>query len=224
MSNPLARMLAQAEVNLADVARRSVDSVTLPIKIKSQEIIAEVSGSVSAHIRILAIKAGLAVFAVVTLVVALVYAFAALHGYLVVATGPLEALLIMAALFAVLAVAALVAVVAWPAPKPSSKVVVQAAAVHAKRVAEQTRTKARPAIEDKPVRVAEPDMDLKAGFETIVAALGDAGLRREQAGLKAGLAIANQLRPIQLVSLASLLVSVTVCLSSSLSPWICCTI
>ena len=202
MSNPLSRMLAQAEVSLADVARRSVESVTLPIKIKSQEIVAEVSGSVSAHIRTLAIKAGLAVFAAVMLIVALVYALSALHGYLVTVTGPLEALLIMAALFAVLALAAIVAVVAWPAPQPRSKAVAQAVTVQAKRVAEQTKAKVRPAAEEKIDRLADTDMDLKTGFDTIVAALGDAGLRREQAGLKAGLAIANQLKPIQLVSLA----------------------
>lgn len=202
MSNPLSRMLARAEVNLADVARRSVDSVTLPIKVKSQEIIAEVSGSVAAHARTLAIKAGLAVFAVVMLIVALVYAFSALHHYLVRVTGPLEALVLMAALFAVLALAAVIAVVAWPAPRPANRAVVQAAAVQANRVADQTRATARPSVEEKLGRVAEPDMDLKAGFDTIVDALGDAGLRREQAGLKAGLALAQQLRPIQLVSLA----------------------
>lgn len=203
MTNPLSRMLAQAELNLADVARRSVDSVTLPIKMKSQEVIAEVSSSVIAHIRTLAIKAGLAVFAVVMLIVALVYAVSALHGYLVRVTGPVEALVIMAAIFAVLALAALIAVAAWPAPNPKSKAVVQAAAVQAKRVAEQTRVKAR-AMNDTIDRASEPDMDFKAGFDTIVAALGDAGLRKEQAGLKAGLALANQLRPVQLVSLALL--------------------
>ena len=36
----------------------------------------------------------------------------------------------------------------------------------------------------------------------IVSALGEAGVKREQAGLRAGLTIANQLRPMQVVTLA----------------------
>ncbi len=44
--------------------------------------------------------------------------------------------------------------------------------------------------------------NLKVGFETIVSVLGEAGFRREQAGLKAGLALASQLKPMQIVSLA----------------------
>ena len=43
---------------------------------------------------------------------------------------------------------------------------------------------------------------MKSGLGAIASALGEAGFRREQAGLRAGLAIAEQLKPMQIVSLA----------------------
>ena len=118
----------------------------------------------------------------------------------------------MAAIFLVLAVAAIVAMIAWPsgAPAPSAAVKqAEANALMASRAklleAEAKAATVDPAFSGE-VRESRGmiDPEMSSGLDAVVSALGEAGLRREQAGLKAGLAIAKQLKPMQLISLALL--------------------
>jgi hypothetical protein len=217
MNNPIAQLMAQAEVGLADFSRRTIESVTLPIRLKSQEVVADVSASVKASAISIAIKAGLSLFAGVMLIIALGYGLSALHGYLATVFSPIEATLIMAGVFLALAVIALLVLAFWPSGATKRKAAVPSRVM---LDAEAAVARARSGIEaDAPAakgqaraqaKAAQPTADTTAtsmadmtsGLGAIAAALGEAGFKKEQAGLRAGLAIAQQLKPMQIVSLA----------------------
>ncbi len=213
MNNPLARLLAQAEINLGDVIRRAVDSAAAPIKAKSQELVDDALGTVTTTARNLAVKAALALLAGLLFLAGLAFALAALFRYLEGLTGPIWASLIMAGIFIVLAVLAAVAMAAWPV-KPKAKINPPQTDLDAQRarltMGEAMRSASqRPTASDPDVRpdLSSPpttEQTLNSGLEAVVVALGEAGFTREQAGLRAGLTIAQQLRPMQVVSLALL--------------------
>lgn len=221
MNSSLARLVGQAEAHMAGLGRRAVDSVTTPLRIKSQEIASETIDAVSRTFKVLAIKAVLGLVAAIMAVVAIVYAIAALYEKLLPTLGPVEARLVLAGLFALVAVIAIVALVAWPSGKPATRIVADKAEAEARRAVAEARASLDAATETAAARAkasgateaarrsaADAEVspqsaaDLKSGFETIVSVLGDAGFRREQAGLRAGLALASQLKPMQIVSLA----------------------
>ncbi len=218
MNSSLARLVGQAEAHMAGLGRRAVDSVTTPLRIKSQEIASETIEAVSRTVKVIAIKAVLGLVAAIMAVVAIVYAIAALYQKLLPTLGPVEARLVLAGLFALVAVIAIVALVAWPSGKPAARIAADKAEADAHRAVADARASLGAATEAAAARAkasgaaeaaaayaeAPPPAagDLKGSFETIVSVLGDAGFRREQAGLRAGLALAGQLKPMQIVSLA----------------------
>ena len=222
MKGSLARWIDQAEVGLSEITRRTVQSVTVPIRAKGQELATETIDTVLGIVKTVAIKAVLGLVAAIMVVVAIVYAVAALYQYLLPLLGPVEARLVLAGLFLLIAVIAVVLLILWPRSTPTPKTIVAradkasaAAANGAASVANDARTATRKAeavsghrAEAAAARtgganaVPPPPVDLASGFDTMVSALGDAGFRREQAGLKAGLALASQLKPMQIVSLA----------------------
>lgn len=214
MNSSLARLVGQAEAHMAGLGRRAVDSVTTPLRIKSQEIASETLETVSRTLKVIAIKAVLGLVAAIMAVVAIVYAIAALYEKLLPTLGPVEARLVLAGLFALVAVIAVVALIAWPSGKsPVDKASAKAdhamadanaslASVTEAAAARAKASRAAEAAQSAATASAPPAGDLKSGFETIVSVLGDAGFRREQAGLRAGLALASQLKPMQIVSLA----------------------
>lgn len=220
MNSSLARLVGQAEAHMAGLGRRAVDSVTTPLRIKSQEIASETIEAVSRTVKVIAIKAVLGLVAAIMAVVAIVYAIAALYQKLLPTLGPVEARLVLAGLFALVAVIAIVALVAWPSGKPAARIAADKAEAEAHRAVADARASLAAATEAAAARArasgaAEAAQaaayaegpspaagDLKGSFETIVSVLGDAGFRREQAGLRAGLALASQLKPMQIVSLA----------------------
>lgn len=218
MNSSLARLVGQAEAHMAGLGRRAVDSVTTPLRIKSQEIASETIEAVSRTVKVIAIKAVLGLVAAITAVVAIVYAIAALYQKLLPTLGPVEARLVLAGLFALVAVIAIVALVAWPSGKPAARIAADKAEAEAHRAVADARASLGAATEAAAARAkvsgaaeaaaayaeAPPPAagDLMGSFETIVSVLGDAGFRREQAGLRAGLALASQLKPMQIVSLA----------------------
>lgn len=207
---PIARLLAAAEVNLAAASRRAVEGAVTPLKIKGQELVSDTLDTVAATVRTVAIKAGLAAFAGVMLIVAVVLALMAAYGRLADALGPTKALLVLAGAFLLLAVLGAAGVALVPAaaksgkraaadrPAPPGTPVSDATA----RVAEQTANSyARLGRDDEH---GPTEQALNLGLDTLVSALGEAGFRREQAGLRAGLAMARQLKPMQIASLALL--------------------
>lgn len=206
---PIARLMAAAEVNLASAGRRAVESAIAPLKAKSQEMVSDALGTVTATARTIAIKAGLAAFAGLMVIVAIVLALMAAYTRLDEALGPTKALLIMAGAFALLAILGIAAVALVPAtPKRKPKGVSSVPPANAPlsdataRAADRTvGSYARLGVPDDP---AGTEQALNAGLDTLVSALGEAGFKREQAGLRAGLAIARQLRPMQIASLALL--------------------
>lgn len=221
MNSSLARLFGQAETHMAGLGRRAVDSVTTPLRVKSQEIATETLDVVSRTIKVLAIKAVLGLVAAIMAIVAIVYAIAALYQQLLPILGPVEARLVLAGAFALVAILAVVAMIAWPSGKPSVKRAADKASADAERAAAEARASLTAATHAAEARAkaagvsgaARPSgasaqdpaptaNDLASGFETIVSVLGDAGFRKEQAGLKAGLALASQLKPMQIVSLA----------------------
>lgn len=219
MNSSLARLVGQAEAHIAGLGRRAVDSVTTPLRIKSQEIASETLETVSRTVKVIAIKAVLGLVAAIMIVVAIVYAIAALYEKLLPMLGPVEARLVLAGLFALVAVIAIVALVAWPSGKPVVKTTADKATAEARRAMAEARASLGSSQQAAAARsqvsgaaeaaqaaaygqATPPASDLKTSFETIVSVLGDAGFRREQAGLKAGLALASQLKPMQIVSLA----------------------
>lgn len=219
MNSSLARLVGQAEAHMAGLGRRAVDSVATPLRIRSQEIATDTLEAVSRTLKVIVIKAVLGLVAAIMAVVAIVYAIAALYQKLLPILGPVEARLVLAGAFALVAILAVVAMVAWPGGKPTAKVAADKAGAEADRAmadaraavaaathAAEARAKAAGAAGAAPsaayAQAPPPPADLKDGFETIVSVLGDAGFRREQAGLKAGLALASQLKPMQIVSLA----------------------
>lgn len=215
MNSSLARLVGQAEAHMAGLGRRAVESVTTPLRIKSQEIASETLEAVSRTVKVIAIKAVLGLVAAIMAVVAIVYAIAALYEELLPMLGPVEARLVLAGLFALVAVIAVVALVAWPSGKSPAKAAVNEAAAEAQRAMVDARQSLASTKDAATARAETSDAaaaassntppggsDLKGSFETIVSVLGDAGFRREQAGLRAGLALASQLKPMQIVSLA----------------------
>lgn len=218
MNSSLARLVGQAEAHMAGLGRRAVDSVTTPLRLKSQEIATETLDAVSRTLRVIAIKAVLGLVAAIMAVVAIVYAIAALYQKLLPILGPVEARLVLAGAFALVAILAVVAILVWPSGKPAGKATARKAAARADQAVLEAKTslaaathaaEARAKVAAESVPFADhqgaspaPAGDLKSGFETIISVLGDAGFRREQAGLKAGLALASQLKPMQIVSLA----------------------
>lgn len=193
--NPLARLLAQAEVDIGGVARRAVDSAVAPLKAKSQEVVNEALGTVTATARALAFKAAAAVLAAIMLVAALVFAFAALYHYILQRVGPMDAMLIMGGLFLVLAVIAGAVAAALPLTARAAPAGRSGAAA----ALERPDPRPRPVPDGPP---SEGEQALRSGLDAIVSALGEAGFKREQAGLRAGLSIADKLRPMQVVTLA----------------------
>ncbi len=87
MINPLARMLGQAEVNFADLSRRAVESVTVPIRLKSQEIVADTVDAASRAVKTIVIKGVLGLVAAAMAIVAVVYLVGALEEALLPALG-----------------------------------------------------------------------------------------------------------------------------------------
>lgn len=206
--SPFARLIAAAEVNLAAASRRAVESAAAPIKEKSREIVSDALGTVTATARNVAIKAAFGAFAVVMLIVGIVLALMAAYGKLETILGPVEALLVMAGAFVLLAVVGVVGAMlvptrpkrAKPAPTPPPVQVDLSDATA--RVADQTvGSYARLGQAGEP---GTTEHALDSGLDALVSALGEAGFKREQAGLRAGLAIARQLRPMQVASLALL--------------------
>lgn len=218
MNSSLARLVGQAEAHMAGLGRRAVDSVATPLRIRSQEIATDTLEAVSRTLKVIVIKAVLGLVAAIMAVVAIVYAIAALYQKLLPILGPVEARLVLAGAFALVAILAVVAMVAWPGGKPIAKAAADKAGADADRAMADARAAVAAATHAADVGAkaagaagaapsaayaqAPPPGDLTGGFETIVSVLGDAGFRREQAGLKAGLALASQLKPMQIVSLA----------------------
>lgn len=220
MIGPLARLIDQAEVGLSGITRRAVASVTVPIRQKGQELASETLDTVVGVAKTVAIKAALGLVAAIMAIVAIVYAIAALYAFLLPRLGPVEARLVLAGLFLLIAVVAVVLLLFWPKSVPTAKVLARQAdkaqavvdkdAARLRNDVRAAAVKADVAMERRSEATAAtaaddgqgPAVDLAGGFETMVTALGDAGFRREQAGLRAGLALASQLKPMQIVSLA----------------------
>ncbi len=205
---PIARLLAAAEGNLAAAGRRAVESAVEPLREKGREIVSETLGTVTATAKGLAIKAGLGVFAGIMLIVGIVLALMAAYTRLAEALGPTEALLVMAGAFLLLAILAAVGIALVPTTPKRSPSKPKAPAPGAPlsdatvRAADRTANSyARMAQADDP---GNAEQALGVGLDTLVSALGEAGFKREQAGLRAGIAMARQLRPLQIASLALL--------------------
>ncbi len=210
MIGPFARLLDGSQDTLTDFGRRAVDSITIPLRAKSQDLISDVTQGVKASLKVILIKAALAVFALVTALIALGYALSALHAALARSTGPIEATLIMAGVFALLAIVAAIVMLVWPSPSPPPRAALVEVRRDADRVAAEARRYAASAAA-RPQSAAslagspgDGELDFKDSLSAIASALGEAGFRREQAGLQAGLTLAERLRPMQLVSLALL--------------------
>ncbi|WP_131113529.1 hypothetical protein [Lichenihabitans psoromatis] len=216
MTNPISRLIAQAEVNVTEMGRRAVDQAAATVKARSQEVVSDVMRTATSTVKTVAIKAGLALFAGVMLIVAVIFGLIALYDYLASLMGPIEALLAMAALFLVLGIAGIVVMMTMSssatvkdkkAPAIAATQDVEAAQ-RAMAASQQPPVEAASAeVRDDPtaqLKSHDPDQAMRSGLDAVVSALGDAGFRREQAGLRAGIAIASQMRPVQLVSLALL--------------------
>ena len=111
----------------------------------------------------------------------------------------------MAGAFLLLAILAAVGIALVPtAPKRSASKRRGAAkpAASAGRTARTSDTSSQAAAATQPS--GEAEQALSVGLDTLVSALGEAGFKREQAGLRAGIAMARQLRPVQIASLALL--------------------
>lgn len=210
---PFARLLSQTEFNFAEMSRRAVENATAPLKARGQEILADTVESVTTTARRFLIKAGFALAAGLLLLVAVIFAFAALYHELFHLIGVIPALLVMAGIFIVLALLAIAAMTIWPSGKARSATRASLEREHARlAMAEASRRMAAEQAQAyetiaKSSAAADPnegEQALNSGLEAIVTALGDAGFAREQAGLKAGLTIAQKLRPMQAVSLALL--------------------
>ncbi len=202
--SPVARLLAAAEVNLADVGRRAVESAVAPVREKLRDLVSETLGRVVAVVRSLAVKAALGVFALVMAIVAVVLALMAAYDALAAVLGPTRALLVMAGAFLLLAVLAAVGIALVPSGTgrrgPGGPVALPATGGTSPRPVPNRRT----AEAVPPAGPGSTERALDTGLDALVSALGEAGFKREQAGLRAGLAIARQLRPMQVASLALL--------------------
>lgn len=207
---PIARLLAAAEVNLAAVSRRAVDGAVAPLKARGQEFVADTFDTVTATARTVAIKAGLAGLAGVMLIVAVVLALMAAYSRLAEVLGPTKALLVMAGGFLLLAVLGAVGIALVPATaKKGKRPPVERPAPLGAPVSDATaraadRTAGSYARLGQADDLGQTEQALNLSLDTLVSALGEAGFKREQAGLRAGLAMARQLRPMQIASLALL--------------------
>lgn len=199
--SPIARLLASAEVNLAAAGRRAVESAVAPVREKLRDLVSETLGTVTRAIRMIAVKAALGVFALVMVIVAVVLALMAAYSALDAAMGPTRALLVMAGAFLLLAVLAAVGIALVPATVKRSKP--PAAASNSGGAAAPGRAGA-PLLVGRAAEPAGTERALDTGLDALLSALGEAGFKREQAGLRAGLTIARQLRPMQVASLALL--------------------
>lgn len=199
--SPIARLLASAEVNLAAAGRRAVESAVAPVREKLRDLVSETLGTVTRAIRMIAVKAALGVFALVMVIVAVVLALMAAYSALDAAMGPTRALLVMAGAFLLLAVLAAVGIALVPATVKRSKL--PAAASNSGGAAAPGRAGA-PLLVGRAAEPAGTERALDTGLDALLSALGEAGFKREQAGLRAGLTIARQLRPMQVASLALL--------------------
>lgn len=214
--NPIARLIGQAEAELGGATRRLVDSVTDPVRVKGHVLAAEASAAVSRIVRDVVIKGAFGIVAAAMAIVALVYFAAALQQALLPHFGPVETRVIMAVVFLLVAGLAGLLMAFWPTgdhPNPPSDVAadVKRTLAESKTVVSEkvdvaqsqtARVKAEADASADTASAASTMSGLRSGVESLAGVLGAAGFRREQAGLRAGMLLANQLKPIQLVSLA----------------------